>query len=155
MIRATASAPPRLRAKAAEARHLIRITGHILEFYVPLGTDHEKRRFSAVRAMIRMYDEVDNWREGSAERLGRSCREFMAVYKELRDNASSPALLRVYPKFHQLIHISEGDSNPRATWNYADESEIGEAAKFAATCNVVSMETECLAKHRLSKYSKS
>ena len=155
MIRVSAGAAPRLRVKAAEARYMLPITRHILAHYFPTQSDHESLRLHTVEAMLRMYQEVDSWGPGSSERLGRSCREFMTLYHRLRSTATSEVLWTFYPKFHLLVHVCESGENPRSTWNYADEREIGLAAKTAENMHPGTLGTVLIAKHRVAKYGVS
>ena len=101
------------------------------------------------------YREVDSWGPGSSERLGRSCREFMTLYHRLRSTATSEVLWKCYPKFHLLVHVCESGENPRSTWNYADEGEIGLAAKTAENMHPGTLGTVLIAKHRVAKYGVS
>ena len=152
MIRSTAGGAPRARIKAGEARKLLPIIQHILEHYLPHDSSHDVLRLQCIQALSRVYHEVDNWGEGSGDRIGHHCRQFLALYCRLRDTALSDVFWKLYPKFHIFIHCCENNVCPRHTWNYTDESEIGLAAKTAEKLHPRNVSTEVIRKRRLAVY---
>ena len=117
MLRATASSPPRLKVKAAEARYMIPVTRYILSNYLPCTTDHQRIRLRAIEMMCLMYEEIDAWTADSPDRLSSMCRQFMETYYHLRETAASEVFYKWYPKFHLMIQICESGVCPKSVWN--------------------------------------
>ena len=63
-------------------------------------------------------------------------RRHLLLYKQLRTQAADAKLWALYPKHHLMIHVGESCLvNPKAEWNYRDESEIGLCAAFHKKAN--------------------
>ena len=61
---------------------------------------------------------------------------------------------RLYPKMHLLLHCLEDQvsvaGNPRESWCYVDESEIGAAVGVAESVHPSTLHRAVMEKHRLS-----
>jgi len=133
MFRAAANEKPKLRAKAAEGRHLLPVVREMLATCFDVTTPHARLRLQCVDALLKCYHLLDNWAQDSPVALARAAREHLLLLAELRSTCHDDLRWCLYPKHHIFIHLAEGaTSNPRAEWNYGDESEIGEAVKLAS-----------------------
>ena len=153
MLRASASSNVNLKVKAAEARQLLPICRFILAHWCPLDNPHNILRLHCVEALCRCYAEVDTWAPDSGERLGKCGRQFVALYCELRRSATDDWRWKLSPKFHLFIHLCEKGENPRDTWNYWDESEIGKCADIAETVHPSRLAVGIIAKYRAFEFS--
>ena len=102
--------------------------------------------------MQRCYDEVNNWSDGSTERIGASCKQFIEAYNRLRETATSDQLWKRYPKFHLMMHACESGVCPRSEWAYSDESEIGKASELAERADAGVIGTSLIERYRIGKY---
>ena len=91
-----------------------------------------------------MYDEMYNWKDGSAERFEDMTVRFLHLYHQLARGSirANPQWLawRWFPKFHMLLHICRQAytmGNPKSWWCYADESAIGFAVDVAESVHVL------------------
>jgi len=152
MIRVNLSAAPKLKLKAAEGRYMVPVVERLLRCGVACVTEHEHRRLHCLQALCRCYDEINAWvPDTSRDRLGSAARQFVTLYSELTVQAfaydPSGLSYRLYPKFHLLVHCAEfSEVCPRLTWNYPDESAIGECADLAETLHAMNLQTSLIEK---------
>ena len=110
-----------------------------------------------MRALASCYSVIDEWADGAADALASSGRRFLLLYNVLSVQALADdprgILWRMTPKFHGFIHLCEAGSNPRSTWNYSEESEIGDCARIAEGCHPAKLPARVIEKHRLLGYS--
>ena len=128
---------PRLKCKAAESRYLLPIVFHALECLWDKKDEYEHLRYNCVQSLSACYNEIANWvSDGSSRaRLGKYARQHLLLYGEL-SKKTPKGRWHLIPKHHLFLHLAEeGGANPRLEWNYMDESEIGDAAKFALHCS--------------------
>ncbi|MDA8583955.1 hypothetical protein N9L68_06960 [bacterium] len=153
MVKSARSKPPMMRVKAAEARHLVPVLRHMMMHYVPQESPHELLLLHCLDALHSCYGEMESWNEHSAEALGKHGRHSVSLYKELnvRALADDPTgrNWRLYPKVHAFFHICESGCNARTTWNYWDESDIGDAAILGATCHPIDLSAGVIQRYRL------
>ena len=125
----------------------------MLMHYFPLESEHAVLRMHCLNALHSCYLEMESWGIDSAEALGRHGRHFVSLYNELSVQALAADPTgrnwRLYHKFHAFIHICECGYNPRSTWNYWDESEIGDASVLASTCHPLHMAVGVIERYRL------
>jgi len=104
--------------------------------------------------MFRCYDEMDHWIDGGCSKanLARCGKRHLLLYCDLRRMVGEDSLLwRLYPKPHLFAHlVSTADSNPKLSWNYAMESEIGNAAAIAAHVSKQHLHKVLLARHAIT-----
>ena len=150
MFRTSAKHKPKFKVKAAEGRHMLPIVEEMLRTCFPLVSPHEQTRYQCLAALHRCYMELGTWTpKSSPERLCRNARQHLLLYCQLRAEATNDLLWCLFPKHHLFIHLAEAAvTNPRPEWNYADESEIGEAAKQAAKTNVAHLSVQLLQRYR-------
>jgi len=134
---------PRLKAKAAKTRHCIPIVAQLLTAYFPPQNEHEQTRLQCLQQLSLMYLELQNWGQGSAERLATACRRHLLLFVSLSRAHIVPGAdwvrWRWMPKHHMMLHLTELSAihgNPANSWNYADENEIGKAAKHAESVHI-------------------
>ena len=105
MNRASMKDRPRLKVKAAEGRCLLVVIAHMLETYYDITTEHNKIRLQCVKALCRVYNELNDWVADSPLRLGKFAREHIALYNELRCRSGDDIYYQFYPKHHLWIHV--------------------------------------------------
>ena len=155
MIRATATAPPRMRVKAAEGRHLLKALRFILANFMPRSETHDVVRLQCVEALCRCFDCIgSNWTEDTPPLLAANARQFLASKVELHRTASSDALWKLYPKHHHMVHLSERGVNPVQLWNYFDESEIVRASLMAEKVHPTVVARRLVENERVFTYSR-
>ena len=76
-------------------------------------------------------------------------RQFVMLDSELRRSATAEWRWRMALKFHLFVHLTEMNTSPRETWNYADEGEIGKCADFAERCHPRTQKTAIIGKYKL------
>ena len=160
---------PKLTTKAAEGRSLLVCVDFMLNKFFPADNygdpddrAHAELRYACVHNILLMYEELERWGEGSAKKVGEFARKFLMANAELAresldDNGGSYEgflIWKLYPKHHLLQHVLEGQilvsGNPRESWCYCDESEIGAAVKVAEAGHPSTLHRTVIEKHRLS-----
>ena len=147
---------PRLKAKAAQTRHFVPIVLRMMQMYFPPSDNHSVARLSCLMWLNRMYEELNAWSEGSADRLAVACRRHLLLCmqlarEQLRLVGGGPWLQwRWYPKHHMAMHLCEHQAKvwgkPKTWWCYADESAIGMAADLAETVHPWTLPAASLSK---------
>ena len=97
---------------------------------------------------------MDSWvDDGSSSRaLAQSGKGYLVFYVELRNMSDGDLSWRLYPKHHLFGDLAaEAKANPKLTWSYALESEIGDATVVAAGCNKHNLRTALLQRYVDSK----
>ena len=155
MLKGKASSSPPLKVKAAEARQLIGITHFMITKFQECSSEHAILRRNCLEALQACYDEVGNWNDASAPKLADNGRRFVLLYVQLRESMTDPSRYKLTPKFHLWLHMTERETNPRSTWNYFDESEIGRAAILAEGVNVPTLSVGLMENYRLFEFKKS
>lgn len=135
MIQSGADAPL-LKLKAAEARYMVPVCLHMARHFFPATSDYEKLRLQMFEQLAHCYKQLDDF---NAESMGFHARSFVMMYNQLNRDALSTNIRslrwRLYPKFHLMIHLCESGENPKDSWNYMDESAIGDSAIDAEGCH--------------------
>ena len=150
---------PKLKVKAAECRHLVPIVHKMLTLF-PMGSEHSRMRFSCVGLLVDIYKEFDTWDAAkSPARIATAGRKHCILYAQLGLDlwASGKNEGRLYyavlPKHHIFLHLVESqsytDGNPKMSWAYRDESEIGTATKSAALMHTKTLMHETMDRYRL------
>jgi hypothetical protein len=165
MVKSKGTSSPKLKVKASAARNLLLCVEYMLEFLIPLDTDHAQQRFLIVKHFCSMYKHLmSGVGLGSLLEAAASCKRALILWGELRQADIDPNnpngwqhrgffLWKMYPKHHILVHLLEdqmiASGNPVHHWCYADESEIGAAVDLAATLQVHCLHVSVIRKHRL------
>ena len=116
------------------------------------SSDHAVLRRHCLEALLRCYAEVDHWTDASPDTLALNGRQFVLLYVQLRESMTDPARYKLTPKFHLWLHLTDRGTNPRSTWNYWDESEIGRAAILAEGVNVPTLSVGLMEKYRVFEF---
>ena len=115
-------------------------------------------------ALVETYESLESWLVAASNGMvAASCgRRCLMLYVELymeelhERNWQRTGFLvwRLYPKFHLLQHCLEDQvhlsGNPRESWCYCDESEIGAAVNVAESVYPSTLHKALIEKHRLS-----
>ena len=151
MFRSTMSKSPKLKLKAAEGRRFLVVLRKVLASCFPLGTPHAATRFSCIDNLFLCYHEMDHWVDGgsSSANLARFGRRHLLLYCDMGRLVGEESLLwPLYPKHHVFGHLAgEADTNPKRNWNYAMESEIGNASAVAARASKKHLHRVLLQRH--------
>ena len=155
MIASSASEYPVMKLKAGEARYMVPICFYMAAIFFPASSDYELLRLNMFQQLVRCYELLDNF---DGEKMGFHARAFGMLYNQLNrgalaDNPQS-VRWRLYPKFHLMQHLCETNENPRHSWNYMEESAIGEAAITAEACDPAHMHRSLIQNYRLFEFRK-
>lgn len=146
-----ASNKPCLKLKAAEGRHCLPVLIRILQTFFPPTNEHEEMRMACIQALANVYDEMENWIGGgvSSFQIGVYARKHLLLYAELSRLSLDKRKWKLYPKHHLFQHCCENArSNPRLSWNYTCEAEMGAAVGLANCCNTPTLCRMVLEKYR-------
>ena len=126
---------PKLRAKAAETRHLVPFAFELaFDFNESLKTEHSHAIACLFGYLLRFYMTLDT-QPFDAGMAASSCRKFCVLYVSL-NKTFGPELWRVKPKLHLFQEMAEYLSfdlgNPGDMWTYRDESCMGYMSGIAA-----------------------
>jgi hypothetical protein len=135
---------PKLKAKAAATRHIMR---YALKLAVQhnSGSIHDQRRLAVCQLLVRFYDILDQSgrylsEEHKAE-LPMIAQNFMLNYQRLTQEALGMRLRRwkMVQKFHMFVHLLEIQvplfGNARFWWCYGDEDFQRIIKKIAGECH--------------------
>ena len=137
---------PKLKAKAAACRHLMKYGVHLATRFNS-GSLHDRRRLAVTKLMARFYEIVDTdarfFTAPVLEELKRIGQEFMGCYIALSIEAAESVppvhAWKLVPKFHIWQHLAEWVpsiwGNPRFFWTYCDEDLIGSMTEIGASCH--------------------
>ena len=143
-------APPKLKQKAADARHTLPIIHLMFKEFIPMACEHSRTRFRAIDCLLRCYDIMDKWDNATSPReLKDAGRAHLLHYAELSKaahiTAATTPFWRLIPKHHQFVHVIEDCRVcPRKIWAYGFESKIGDAARAARGCNCRHLNTRLM-----------
>ena len=150
---------PKFKLKAAEARRMLQVVNFMLGHFFPAATPHSKLRFECVRLLHDLYKDLEAWQPESGPKVASLARKHLALYSELSREVlehASPetwTAWRIYPKFHIFVHVCELQialqGNPRWSWCYQDESEIGAAVRCAEHAHPNTLHRALMQKYRL------
>ena len=152
MFKKSATKPAKLKLKAAEGRRFLVVLRKLLEVAFPLDTPYRSARFSCIDNLYLCYRELDHWIDGgtSTTNLARYGMRYLLLYMDLGRLAGDDCLWHITPKMHLFAHlVSNAVSNPKLTWNYYMESQIGDAAALAGTVNKLDLHRSVLKRRAL------
>ena len=148
MIRSKATGKPKCKTKAAEGRKLLPVVVFILQNFVPCDGGHEKLRMQCAINLLKVYEELAAWvdKDGlSLANMKKYGMRHLLLYAELargQERIGESLLWALLPKHHLFAHVVQDMScNPKNTWAYRLEDEIGKAADLAAGVNIEHMHT--------------
>ena len=154
-------ASPRMKLKAAETRRMLPVVHYMISTYMPPESSKEELVLQCTSLLLNAYQEMDPKSfdaDSSPRRLAEYGRRHLLLYGHLSQDALQTRdqyglYWRIYPKHHLFCHlldeVFETSSNPLESWNYKDESEIGDAAKLAACLHPRTLSKVLLERYRL------
>ena len=135
---------PKLKAKAAPTRHVLKYALHLAESHNTLSV-HDRQRLAVCKLLNRFYDilrEEDRFVSDSAKlELPKLVQSFMIIYGKLSREALTARLRRwkFAQKFHLFQHLAEIQiilfGNARAFWTYSDEDFQRIIKHIALSCH--------------------
>ena len=144
--------------KAAEGRHMLPVLQYCLTNFFKAETDHDSLVGLCLDRLCQVYaiTEPTAWNPSSSPaKLGDSARRFSLLYAELSRIAIAGGdtfgvTWRIVPKFHMFLHTCEDSiDNPRDSWCYKDESEIGTAVTLAESLHPSTLPFQLMSRYRL------
>ena len=149
-------ARPRIKLKAAEARHTLACVSWLLQNLWAPTSPYEQLVMQCVRALNGFYENINLWHDGDMAAKSECIKcgnRFLQLYGELAAANTDTLLWKWFPKFHMFQHLLESQiavaGNPKSSWCYFDEHNIGIAAKLAASCHPSTLHRLVLTKARL------
>jgi len=130
MIQKKASSSPKLRAKAAEARHLVSFARQEAARCLSNGSDVERTAWQAAVHFENCYNCLKHF---STDVLQLESTRFLLLYEALEQHAvaTGSSTWRVKPKFHIWQELCNIPDNPAINWVYRDEDFGGYVAQVA------------------------
>ena len=125
----------------------------MLQLYFPSQSTREEIRFQCMKALNGVYEEFKVWTDASPSIVAKLARRHVLLYHELGCLNSDPRYWHMYSKHHIFIHACELTAlwgNPAKAWNYAEEREIGKAAKAAGTLHPATVSKCNMERYRLT-----
>lgn len=121
MIKAK-SKPPKLRARAGEARGLIKFAAQLADSKLSDNDVFESTVKCCARHLQACYDCLSR-ANFSHDIMAKNCKAFCTLYVALSDQALNKKCWRVKPKMHMFQELCEmsGDQIPSLNWCYRDE----------------------------------
>lgn len=150
---------PKLKAKAACTRHLVRFAYELARDN-NTNSPHDLWRLGASQCLNRFYEilyehEVFFPAAVRAE-LSELAPLFMRFYGNLSAEAftSRKRLWKLVPKFHTFVHLCETQSflNPRFFWTYSDEDLQKHMKEVANSCHPMNLPHMVIFKWLVSRY---
>lgn len=129
MLQKKAGSPPKLRAKAAEARGLVGFAVQIcIAKLDPANVLENTIKETAVR-LHNAYQclSADHWDEST---FHANINQFALLFVALEEQTPSP-FWRVKPKMHPMLELARLGVNPANHWTYRDEDFGGTMAELA------------------------
>ena len=135
---------PKLKAKAAQVRHIARF---VLEMALThdAGILHDRRRLAIAQLLVRFYDLIE---QGGMFLDASAIAEIQQIGKDLpmlysnfakEAFAAGVRMWKVQPKLNLFQHLCEWQVplglNPRMYWTYADEDLVGQLIEVASSCH--------------------
>ena len=155
-LRASAAAPPKLLAKAAQTRY---ISLFVLEFameHFDRESEVEQSIICVVQLLVRVYDLLN---ENSQFLSAAAKDELPQIGQQLAEQYSvlastfhemSLKLWKVAPKLHMWEHLCEFQclvlGNPRFFWTYPDENLVGQLVEVAESVHPLTLGVSVLLK---------
>lgn len=126
MLRKTPTSSPKLRAKAAEARCLVRFARLMSHKYLSADIPVQATARQASEHLENCYRQLSA-HEFSPSVLQQECTKFCLLYGALEEQYDG-SLWKVKPKFHLWQELCMSGSNPSDHWVYRDEDFGGSIA---------------------------
>lgn len=123
--------PPKLRAKAAEARALVPFALEMAETKLSSAVPQEQAAQLCAKHLAKCYDCLSS-SQHSQQVMADSCRSFCLLYCRLEARSENALFWRVKPKMHLMQELCErsNGSIPSMSWCYRDEDFGGTMSKL-------------------------
>ena len=130
MLKKTAGSPPKLRAKAAEARSLVPFVVLACEKYLDPADQVELTITQAAMQLNTAYSCLSPslW---NPDHFEAAVHKFALLYQVLEAHVSDNCHWRIKPKLHLLLELARTRVNPSLSWTYRDEGFGGTLALLA------------------------
>ena len=142
-----------LKLKTAASKHLMPVVLRLLELHFLVRDDYDQRVHHGLRELCLMYDVLDNWTLASQAAATTHYRRHFLLYESLARDRFVPGhpwlWWRLKPKHHMMFHALEQLCNPRAYWNYGDESSMGVVATIVERTHLFALPLSLLQKYLL------
>ena len=150
---------PKLKAKAANCRHLLRFAFELCTTYSS-GSVHDHRRMACCQLLCRFYEIINlegRFLSAAAKtEIAAIGPLFLQLYSHLSAEAleSRKRAWKLVPKFHMFVHLCELQTfiNPRWSWCYADEDLQKFMKKIALACHPLNLAPMVIFKWLIRKY---
>ena len=130
----------------------------------PIETPHQQLRTQCLRALHDVYVHMVKWGPESRKLISTRVRQHVILYSELAKEALAKIgptqhwlFWRMYPKHHLILHVCEDQvytiGNPRETWAYGDEHQIGRASDIAGKLHPRTVSKVLMQQYRASDFS--
>ena len=120
---------PKLKAKAAATRHLLKFAAKLASTYNS-GNVHDKRRLAVIELLVEFYNILEHGAPSltpvEQSHIAFVGKTLLQLYTSLAKQAvaANKRFWKLTPKFHIFIHLVELQSkiaNPNTFWAYADD----------------------------------
>ena len=149
----TNSGWPKLKSKAAAARHLAAFTAELARKHC----GHDARIVAVAQLLNEFYMTLDAeafyLSDAAVARLPELGQHLCVLYADLSRSAldDNRKMWKATPKWHLFIHLVKWDIvdnrlNPKSYWTYADEDLVGCLVEVASSCHPTTMPTVSLSK---------
>ena len=144
--------------KAAESRHMLPVVRFMMCHFFKAANDRDSLKFNCLDQLCKVYETMEPaaWDPATSQpKLADAGRRFCILYGELSRHAIDGGDIhgihfRITPKFHMFLHCcEESTDNPRNSWAYSDESEIGLATTLAESLHPATMPRVIMERYRL------
>jgi hypothetical protein len=151
----TSGAWPKLKAKAAATRHVVKFCIFLMETFGD-GSDGDNDVLNIVRMLQRFYDILDfegQFLSDAAKlELPLLSRTLVGLYAKLSREAfdNGYRMWKMQPKVHLFQHLCEYmaiyQGNPKYYWTYQDESLVGDMIELCQSVHVNTLAVSALFK---------
>ena len=154
-LRCKASLYPKLKAKAAATRCLVKYALSLVRRFHD-GSKHDDLKLAMCERLVTFYDIMKNnsqfFPNSVAAEFAKNGREMCVLYSLLYTKAYEMGVKawKMVPKAHLVCHMCEHQAptwgNPSYWWCYADEDLVGLMIEVARSCHVNTLAATALVK---------
>jgi hypothetical protein len=152
----TSAGWPKLKAKGAATRHLIRFCVFLMETYSD-GGNEDLKILNLCKLMARFYDLIESqsqfFTQSALMEMSLLSKTLCAIYADLSAAAFAPPTVKMWktmPKIHLFQHLCEYmifyQGNPKYFWTYQDESLVGDMIELCQSVHVNTLAISALFK---------
>ena len=147
---------PKLKARAAQTRHLADYAYELMLEHCNLELPHERRILAVIQLLVRFYNILASpdmfFSEEARVEVPSIGRKMMMLYQQLAEAAIAEGQKKwkLSPKHHIFLHLCEIQcpllGNPRFYWCYADEDLVGKMIEIAHSVHPLALAVAVLTK---------